>query len=81
MITINLEAIGMFIFKSLITIMSVAMVVAVPSVMIYNATDNEIAEKVATITAIAVIVSLGAVGTYLLVCLLFGMLFELWGLL
>lgn len=74
MITINLEAIGMFIFKSLITIMVVALVIAVPSIMIYEATDNDVAEKAAMITVTAFLASLFAIAAYALGCLLF----EMW---
>jgi hypothetical protein len=68
MITINLEAIGMFIFKSLITVMVVALVVAVPSVAIYEATYNDVAAFLASLFAIAAY-ALGCLG------------FEMWGLL
>ena len=75
MITINLEAIGIFILKSLATIMAVALVVALPSAMIYDATYNEVAEKVATIALTVFFAGLLAVVALMVGCLLF----EMWG--
>lgn len=80
MITINLEAIGMFILKSLITVTAVTLAIAVPSAMIYDETDNDVAEKVATIAVKAFIVSMFELAALMFGALLFKMLFELWGL-
>lgn len=69
MIVINLEAIGIFVCKSLITIMITAIVIMVTSALIMSATDNETAEKIAGISICVVLGSLFALAVGFMVCI------------
>ncbi len=69
MIVINLEAIGIFVCKSLITIMITAVVIMAPSALIMEATGSDTAERIGVIAMCVFLGSLFALVVEFMVCI------------